>query len=113
MGAFGDRPPESDVLEDLARSYSAVVLVLVGAAAPQADQIDVRRQAEAERTGSRGVLEIGARPRYEAGGISASGVLMVPLPLGSSLASAWSLELEDPELAVAAVAKHNVEGAVS
>jgi len=113
VGAFGDRPPGSDVLEDLARSYSAVVVVLVGAAAPQTDdEIDARRQAEAERAGSHGVLELGARSAYETGGMSAAGVLMVPLPLGSSLASAWSLELEGPEIANAAIGERTVEGAV-
>ena len=32
VGAFGSYPPDPDVLEDLARGYSLVVLVLVGAA---------------------------------------------------------------------------------
>jgi len=111
-GAFGDHPPESGVLEDLARSYSAVVVVLVGSApSPTEEQIDASRQSEAERKGSSGVLEVGDSSMYEMGDRSATGVLMVPLPLGSSLASVWSLELERPEVADRVLGEHSVERA--
>ncbi|HLN06795.1 MAG TPA: DUF58 domain-containing protein [Acidimicrobiales bacterium] len=100
VGAFGDRPPDPAVVEDLARAYSAVVLVLVGAAFSLAhDPIEARWQADAERAGSRGVLEIGSPSPHEVGGRSKAGVLTVPLPLGRSLAAAWSLDLESPVLA--------------
>jgi uncharacterized protein (DUF58 family) len=99
VGAFGDQTPDPAVLEDLARSYSAVVLVLVGAApSPVQDAIEARWQADAERAGSRGVLEIGSSPApQEYGGRSRAGMLTVPLPLGRSLAAAWSLDLESPD----------------
>ena len=86
------------VLEDLARAYSAVVLVLVGAASPSTrDELEARWQAD-DDAGSRAVSETG--PRYPQGrvGRSRSGVLTVPLPLGRALAAAWSLDLEGPDL---------------
>ena len=98
VGAFGERPPDPEVLEDLARAYSAVVLVLVSAASsPTQAQPEARGQADAGSAGSRGVLEIGSSPQ-ELGERSRAGVLTVPLPLGRSLAGAWSLDLEGPEL---------------
>jgi uncharacterized protein (DUF58 family) len=99
VGAFGERPPDPEVLEDLARAYSAVVLVLVSAASsPTQDQPEARGQADAGGAGSRGVLEIGSCSPQKLGGRSRAGVLTVPLPLGRSLAGAWSLDLEGPEL---------------
>ena len=98
-GAFGEHPPDPVELEDLARAYSAVVLVLVGVVpSPAADELEARWQADAERAGSRGVLEIGAPSLLERGGRSQAGVLTVPLPLGRSLAAAWSLDLDVPDV---------------
>jgi hypothetical protein len=99
VGAFGAHAPDTAVLEDLARAYSAVVIVLVGAApSPSRDAAGSRWQADSEWAGSRGVLEIGSASHQELGGRSKSGVLAVPLPLGRSLPAAWSSDLEDPEL---------------
>ncbi len=60
VGAFGKHLPEGEVLAELARAYSTVVLVAVGAASAP----------------------------------TAVGVLTVALPLGRSLAAAWSPDLE-------------------
>jgi uncharacterized protein (DUF58 family) len=98
VGAFGERPPDPELLEDLARAYSAVVLVLVGAASPSTrDELEARWRAD-DDAGSRAVSKTG--PRYPQGrvGRSRSGVLTVPLPLGRALAAAWSLDLEGPDL---------------
>jgi uncharacterized protein (DUF58 family) len=112
VGAFGDQPPDPAVLEDLARAYSAVVLVLVGAAlSATPDVLEARWQADAERAGSRGVLEIGSPSPQEYGGRSKAGMLTVPLPLGRSLAAAWSLDLENPEAIDDAVALSGAGGA--
>jgi uncharacterized protein (DUF58 family) len=71
VGAFGGSEPDPGLLEEAASAYSAVVLVLVGAAA------DGRR---------------GCRPVRSLGG-----VLTVPLPDGRSLAEAWDTEIGHDE----------------
>jgi uncharacterized protein (DUF58 family) len=75
VGAFGDSPPDPAALEHLAHAFSAVVLVLVGATSsvPEAP-------AGAGGTGA----------RWHTG--SEASVLRVSLPLGGSLAEAWSLK---------------------
>ena len=97
VGAFGEQPPDPATLESLSRAYAAVVVVLVGASSPAEDALEARRQADAERAGSHGVLEIGKPSLQEYGGRYGAGVLTVPLPLGRSLAVAWSLDLEGPD----------------
>ena len=98
VGAFGPRPPGPAVLEDLARAYSTVVLVLVGAApSSPRDRLGDLAQADAGRGRSRGVPEPGSSAAQEPGGSSRAGLVEVPLPLGRSLAAAWSLEAETPE----------------
>ena len=100
VGAFGEHPPDAAVLEELAQVYSGVVLVLVGAeSSGTRGEPEAKWQADAERAGSRGVLGIGAHSPHHLDGSSKAGVLTVPLPLGRSLAAAWSLDLEGPDLA--------------
>jgi uncharacterized protein (DUF58 family) len=99
VGAFGERRPDPVVLEDLAQAYSAVVLVLVGAAcSPTRDELEARWQADSGGAGSRGILGTGSFVPQDAGGRSGAGVLTVPLPLGVSLAAVWSLDVEGTDL---------------
>ncbi len=99
VGAFGERPPDPAVLADLAWAYSAVVLVLVGAAcSPTRDELEARLQADARGPGSRSLLGTGFFAPQDLGGRSGARVLTVPLPLGASLAAAWSLGAEGPDL---------------
>ncbi|MGO9335673.1 MAG: DUF58 domain-containing protein [Acidimicrobiales bacterium] len=95
VGAFGDHPPDAAVLEEPAQLYSGVVLVLVGAkSSPKGDEPEAWWQPDAGRAGSRGVLGLGYYSQQGLGGRSKADVLTVPLPLGRSLAAAWSLDLE-------------------
>jgi uncharacterized protein (DUF58 family) len=72
VGAFGDTPPDPVLLATVARSYSAVVLVLVGAE----EHVPPGGPAPYDR-----------------------GVLTVPLPTGSPLWAVWSLEPAEVDLA--------------
>ena len=85
VGAFGAYPPDAEILEDLARAYPIVVLVLVGAA---------RLSRRGPMTGAadaspRGVPETGGRLRHDLSRGRKGVVVTVPLPLGTSLAAAW------------------------
>jgi len=100
VGALGDDAPDAAVLDDLARSCSAVVLVLVGA--PQGRELlGDNGQVDAERRSSRGVVEIGSvqHELHELGGGSRAELLTVLLPFGMPLAAAWSLDPEAQGLA--------------
>jgi uncharacterized protein (DUF58 family) len=98
IGAFGANPPDPDVLEDLARAYSVVVLVLVGAAcSPTRDELDASGQADTDGSGSSRALEIGSYSPQELGVRPTARVLTVPLPLGRSLTAAWNLDSEGPD----------------
>jgi len=95
IGAFEGSPPDPLALRDAARAYAAVVVVLVGAEGARTRGLDAIWQADAERAGSRGVLETDRSLNASLPGTSYGGVLTVPLPRGASLAAAWSLELAD------------------
>ena len=91
VGAFGRRPPDREVLGDLVRVYSAVVLVLVGAAClPGLDQVEATWRADSAGAATGGFSEIGPCPALEPGGGQRGTLLTVPLPPGRSLAGAWS-----------------------
>jgi uncharacterized protein (DUF58 family) len=93
VGAFGERGPGEELLDDLARVYAAVVLVLVGAAAsPSRDGHVAIRRADAGLTGSHDAFEVASYAPARVGRRSRAGVLTVPLGLRSSLVAAWSLE---------------------
>ena len=97
VGAFGEQPPDPAVLENLARAYSAVVVVLVGAVAP-AERPRSRRGGKRRRSGRALAASWRSAPSLqEYGGRYGAGVLTVPLPLGSSARVAWSLDLEGPD----------------
>ncbi|MGO9965579.1 MAG: DUF58 domain-containing protein [Acidimicrobiales bacterium] len=93
VGAFGQGGPGEEVLEDLARVYAAVVLVVVGAAAsPSREGHEATRRGDAGLTGSRDALEVASCPPPRLGRRSRAGVLTVPVGLGSSLVAAWNPE---------------------
>ncbi|MGA2804391.1 MAG: DUF58 domain-containing protein [Acidimicrobiales bacterium] len=93
VGAFGESQPDEELLEDLARVYAAVVVVLVGAApSPSRNGHEATWRADNGLTGSRDAFEVGSYSPPRRGRRSRAGVLTVPLGLRSSLAAAWSLE---------------------
>jgi uncharacterized protein (DUF58 family) len=91
VGAFGDRGPDGELLEELARVYAAVVLVLVGPA-PSPPQAGKQAAWRAAHVSSRDVFEVGPYSPPRLGGRSRAGVFTVPLGLRSSLAATWSLD---------------------
>jgi hypothetical protein len=91
VGAFGQRPPDCEALGDLARVYSAVVLVLVGAACfPGLDQVEATWRADPDSAGTGEFSEIGPCSAPKPGGGERGPLLTVLLPPGRSLAGAWS-----------------------
>jgi len=87
-GAFGPRPPGPEILEDLARAYAAVVLVLVEGAGPVLREAhEVAGGADAGESSLRDAPGPSSSPPHLRG----AGVLIVPLGPGSCLADAWSL----------------------
>jgi uncharacterized protein (DUF58 family) len=95
VGAFGDSPPDQEVLGNLARAYSAVVLVLV-VAAPSPARGERENSRRADVSGSRGDSASGSYSALGPGGGSRAGVLTVPLVLGRSLVAAWGLDPDGP-----------------
>ncbi|MGA3216902.1 MAG: DUF58 domain-containing protein [Acidimicrobiales bacterium] len=86
VGAFGESPPDSSLLGELARRYRAVVLVLVAACGASPTQVGLEPTAE-------NAYAVGGRARPSGGG-----VVTVPLPLERALAAAWSRGGDEPDV---------------
>jgi hypothetical protein len=96
VGAFGQDPPDWDILDNLSAQYSTVVLVLVGAERDREPEVSrEERRPDTEAAPSHGLPRMGFSPVRAPAGGSVGVVIVVPLPAGSSLGTAWSGDGED------------------